>query len=351
VAHHLEEAGWNVQQADAEMGQRGPDVLAILGSRTLVVEVKAYPSTRYRRGPKEGHPKPTDPRLQAKHWYSDALLSILLRRQTRPTGELALAFPDLPRYRELITHTEYALRGLGLGVYLVRQNGQVQEFFHPGARRSEWALGGLQMKNEESLWTFLPVYPEMWANISPRVFIVGAEPNDDQPRPAQKDMGEWFRTAYPDNGYWENPKFYRATMLQLRAVMGRPLKAPARVHEDKEDLRHLRYLDLKATGGRSRANTDEIAGWVKEHIDDVISYWGEDRPDATVLQGNHAQKVFEEVLGPELRRRSIEVQRVGLPHPARGGYDLMAMEDARNHLRPLGDLLHRWSRRKRRWEK
>lgn len=124
VAEYLSQQGWTVKsRADTAARARGADIIAHIGERTLIVEVKGYPSTVYSRGPQAGRLKRTKPRLQARHWFADALLGGMLHRESSPHSEVALAFPDVDRYRKLISRTETALHALGLGVYLVPRNG------------------------------------------------------------------------------------------------------------------------------------------------------------------------------------------------------------------------------------
>jgi hypothetical protein len=40
--------------------------------------------------------------------------------------EVAIAFPDFPRFRSLVVKAEWALRRLGIGVYFVRETGDVE---------------------------------------------------------------------------------------------------------------------------------------------------------------------------------------------------------------------------------
>jgi len=134
IAQYLRSAGWTIKrEVDTSTRARGADLEATLGKRVLVVEVKGYPSKLYRRGPSEGQPKRTNPRLQAKHWYAEALLTAILHRQLAPTVEMALAFPDADRYQSLVRRTESALRFLGVGVYLVREDGTVDQRLPHGA--------------------------------------------------------------------------------------------------------------------------------------------------------------------------------------------------------------------------
>jgi hypothetical protein len=89
--------------------------------------VKGYPCTVYARGERAGQPKPTTPTTQARHWYAHALLTAVLTGGLDDPAEIALAFPDMPRFRELIGRSEWAIRGLGVRVFLADQSGHVEE--------------------------------------------------------------------------------------------------------------------------------------------------------------------------------------------------------------------------------
>lgn len=128
VARFLATEGWTIESAaDTASRQRGIDILATQRDRRLAVEVKGYPDTVYARGERAGQPKPTAPTNQARHWFAGALLSAMLAGGSDDRTEIALAFPDMPRYRELIRRSDWALRRLGLRVLLVAESGQVDE--------------------------------------------------------------------------------------------------------------------------------------------------------------------------------------------------------------------------------
>jgi hypothetical protein len=92
----------------------------------LAVEVKGYPGTVYARGERAGQPKPTAPTTQARHWFAQALLTAVLVGGSEER-EVAIAFPDMPRFRDLITRSEWALRRLGVRVFLVGEGDEVGE--------------------------------------------------------------------------------------------------------------------------------------------------------------------------------------------------------------------------------
>lgn len=134
VVTALTAEGWRVERAmDTASRERGIDILATKDNRTLAVEVKGYPTTTYQRGPKQGLPKPTAPTNQARQWFSHALLAAVLTPSSHPGVEVALAFPDMPRFRGLLDRSAWALRRLGTGVYLVREGGGVERLLDHSA--------------------------------------------------------------------------------------------------------------------------------------------------------------------------------------------------------------------------
>ena len=75
LARYLSNEGWTIlSRADTYSKQQGVDIHAHRKSATLLVEVKGYPSVRYRDPRRADEQKRTNPTLQAQHWYSHALL-------------------------------------------------------------------------------------------------------------------------------------------------------------------------------------------------------------------------------------------------------------------------------------
>ena len=130
VARVLVAAGWTIESAaDTASRQRGIDLVARKGGRRLAVEVKGYPGTVYARGERAGQPKPTAPTTQARHWFAQALLTAVLVGGSEDRVDVAVAFPNMPRFRELIARSDWALRRLGVRVFLVSEGGEVEELF------------------------------------------------------------------------------------------------------------------------------------------------------------------------------------------------------------------------------
>lgn len=86
VVRHLASEGWTIRRvADTASSEQGVDISAVRGAERVLVEVKGYPSIVYARGPKAGQSKPTHPALQARQYFSHALLSGLIMRTENTT--------------------------------------------------------------------------------------------------------------------------------------------------------------------------------------------------------------------------------------------------------------------------
>jgi len=128
VVAHLRREGWTITaESDTASRAQGDDIAATKDGRRLVVEVKGYPSVGYRDPRRAGEVKRTNPTLQAKHWFADAMLKLVRLRGTRPDFEVAMALPDAPRYRSLTRETLGPLRRLDIGLYFVSPDGGVDE--------------------------------------------------------------------------------------------------------------------------------------------------------------------------------------------------------------------------------
>lgn len=126
VAEQLRAEGWTVlSSADTLSRETGIDLVLERDGQRLNIEVKGWPSKTYRRGPKAGLPKPTNPTLQARHWYAGALLTTALLRDADPHARVALAFPDFSRYRDLLRRTAGSLAALRVEALLIAEPGDV----------------------------------------------------------------------------------------------------------------------------------------------------------------------------------------------------------------------------------
>ena len=132
IVRRLEQDGWSiVSKADTRSKEQGIDIHAAKNGKALLIEAKGYPSTTYRDPRRAGQIKPTNPTLQAKHWYSHALLKAVQLQTEYPDAIIALGFPNFPRYRNLFEETKIGLQKLGVAVLAVSEDGKVVEWKYP----------------------------------------------------------------------------------------------------------------------------------------------------------------------------------------------------------------------------
>jgi hypothetical protein len=128
LAAHLRAQGWVVDAlADTASKARGIDLSASRDGRRLAVEVKGYPSETYADAARAGVKKRTNPTNQAQKWFSQAVMKAITTTNGDGDPEVAIAFPDHPRFRGLIAKSEWALRRLRVGVYLVQEGGEIEQ--------------------------------------------------------------------------------------------------------------------------------------------------------------------------------------------------------------------------------
>jgi len=127
LAAYLEEQGYAVTVTDTLSKSRGVDISALRNSHEMLVEVKGYPSKKYVDGSKQGQVKRTPPSLQAHHWFSDALFSVIRRKSKFPKSSVAIGLPEFSRYLDLIEEATWALEKLSIRIFIVTENGEVYE--------------------------------------------------------------------------------------------------------------------------------------------------------------------------------------------------------------------------------
>lgn len=125
IRGYLQETGYRIIKFNEDKRQKGPDIVAEKDGVKVIVEVKGYPSDKYVRGEKKGQKKPTNPNLQAKHWFSEVLLQVLLAKSENTNAVVCMGLPKFPLYEKLIGQLEHILRDLGVICYLVDENGEI----------------------------------------------------------------------------------------------------------------------------------------------------------------------------------------------------------------------------------
>ena len=109
----------------------GHDITAYEGAKRWVIEVKGYPSDKYVEDwgdKKKGTRKPTPPATQAKHWFSEAMMSVLLAKSEDHSVEVGLGFPRMKTYLTLLNRVAYVREKLGIHVFLVDEDGLVKQY-------------------------------------------------------------------------------------------------------------------------------------------------------------------------------------------------------------------------------
>jgi hypothetical protein len=128
LKRHLEGRGYTVEE-EANGKQKGPDLLLKgKNGRFLHIEVKGFPSDKYMYGPNLGHPKKTKPSTQAGHWFSEALLCLIIAKNRHPDYAIAMALPKMPepdRYENLWREVKWVADKIGMICYWINQNNEV----------------------------------------------------------------------------------------------------------------------------------------------------------------------------------------------------------------------------------
>jgi Holliday junction resolvase-like predicted endonuclease len=131
LVSYLRDNGYEIlKDNSANINVCGEDIIASKDGIKEVIEVKGYPSEFYTSGEKKGQKKPTKPKLQAKHWFSECILSSLINyRKHKGNAEysVAMAFPLHSRYLELISIVEdfFTDFNVSLKVYSIDSDGEV----------------------------------------------------------------------------------------------------------------------------------------------------------------------------------------------------------------------------------
>jgi len=111
---------------------RGIDIIAVRNKITELIEVKGFPSEYYVNGKQKGKRKKTKPKQQAKHWFSEALLSCIYNygknKLKYENIQLAIALPENKRYFELINEISDFFRDydINIKIYFVDNKGKVK---------------------------------------------------------------------------------------------------------------------------------------------------------------------------------------------------------------------------------
>ena len=127
VIDYLVEGGWTiVSMADTYAKEHGEDIRALKDGRALIVEAKGYPSRLYRDPRRVREKKRTNPSTQAPKWYSHAIITAMRLKHRNAAATVAVALPDIPRYRKLHEETAESLSKLDVTMLFVGEEGDVE---------------------------------------------------------------------------------------------------------------------------------------------------------------------------------------------------------------------------------
>lgn len=125
VSRHLTQKGYSVREIDTASKEQGIDIIATKAAEKILIEVKGWPSNKYMDGPRAGQSKNTNSNTQARHWFSHALLKLMIEGSRHNRARIVLALPEFQTYRRLAEKTHRAFKKLGYEIWFVDQHGQV----------------------------------------------------------------------------------------------------------------------------------------------------------------------------------------------------------------------------------
>jgi Holliday junction resolvase-like predicted endonuclease len=134
IVRYLKSKGYQVLKDNSDNCRaRGEDIIAVSPEGIKeVIEVKGYPTEFHTKGEKLGQRKPTNPKLQAGHWFQEALGSSI-NNHSKHVGRgkfvLGLGLPFVERYEQLIRKAQpfFIDNHIELKIYLVPPMGKVTE--------------------------------------------------------------------------------------------------------------------------------------------------------------------------------------------------------------------------------
>ena len=128
VKNYLESRGWNILKFNENKTDKGHDLEAVHSNDYLILECKGFPSKYYVSGPRKGEVKPTNSKLQAHHWFTDVLYSVLKAKSKDPNVKVGIALPSVNGvYEKLIREVSLVNEKFNIGYYIVGPDGTVSE--------------------------------------------------------------------------------------------------------------------------------------------------------------------------------------------------------------------------------
>ena len=128
VKKYLESKGWNVIKFSEIKTDKGHDLEAMNGNDHLILECKGFPSDYYVSGSKKGELKRTNSKLQAHHWFTDVLYSVLKAKSKDPNVRIGIALPSVNGvYEKFIQEIQLVNKNFNIIYYLVGSDKLVSE--------------------------------------------------------------------------------------------------------------------------------------------------------------------------------------------------------------------------------
>lgn len=126
ICDFLVKNGYKITKFSKDKKARGHDIEAEKDGQKVIIEVEGYPSDKYVRGANKGKKKPTNPKLQAKHWFGEALLSLLIAKSKNPGCKITVGLPKFRIYERLLEDISLVMEKLEIGYVLVDENGNLK---------------------------------------------------------------------------------------------------------------------------------------------------------------------------------------------------------------------------------
>lgn len=124
IRDFLVQHGYEITKFCEDKREKGHDIEAEKDGLKVIMEVKGYPSDKYVIGPYKGEKKPTNPKLQAKHWFGEALLSLLKAKSKNPNCKIVIGLPKFKVYEGLLEDISFVMEKLEIGHILVDEEGK-----------------------------------------------------------------------------------------------------------------------------------------------------------------------------------------------------------------------------------
>jgi len=120
-----------IKIADTQKKEPGPDILAKRKAgkgftEIRYVAVKGYPSRYYTQGEKKGKVKRASRSTQARHWFAEAIMELILAKSRDENIQIALGLPEFKVYKNLLNKIKWFRQKVGLLCYLVNEKGEVK---------------------------------------------------------------------------------------------------------------------------------------------------------------------------------------------------------------------------------